>query len=314
MSNRPKTQCVRVNQVYDWINQITNIKLKEKVPLKKGKCFQDNICLKYNVPCDGSKSILWNGADVKDFIGTFVITVDKHCNGEIELFVNGESMTSLTGGQSFGATIKDLQLIEIQCQDDPSIDYCKGTLDIQLVSKMSKAEEYKEIRCFLSDHQGNPLEPTKNGSICCMEQSNPADRRSTEIMMNGNVITLQEIAILIKGFITVQFINNQGQVCGTYVYPFWEIETFYLCAPIGTDVYCNVSKFHCKAEFVPHLEKCKCCINLSISISVCLSIYSSTNVTVELLGNECTPRSDVQNFGLKQSIPGSGLKVVQNTS
>lgn len=291
MSYQPDLQCVRVSRVYDWISELTNIKLKEKVPIKKGICVQDNICFKFNVPSDGTRSTLWSGVELKGVLSTFVIVIDKKCEGEIELFINGDYKTTLTGGESISTTVSDLQLIEAQCKGDTANNYCKGNLDIQIVYRPEIAEkECEHINCFLSDHEGNPLNILEEGAISCTEHSNPSKRESIEVIMNGHIVKLQEVEILIQGFITLEFLNEKGVRCGWYVCPFWEVETFYMCAPNGTDISCNVSKMKCKAEYISHEQNCKCCMGISIRIAVCLNIYAFSDVTIELLGKECEPR------------------------
>ncbi|AUJ23805.1 S-Ena type endospore appendage [Virgibacillus dokdonensis] len=305
MSYQPDLLCVRARKVYDWISQLTNIKLKEKVPIKKGRCIQDNICLKFNAPSDGKKLTLWSAVELKDVHGTFVIVIDKRCEEEIEIFINENYMTTLTGGELISATVADLQLIEAQFKDNSAINYCKGSLIIQLVYRPKKAEEKcKHINCFLSDHKGTPLK-IKEEAISCMEHSNPSKRRDIEVVLNGQIVKLQEVEMLIKGFITVEFLNERGIRDRWFVFPFWEVETFYLCAPKGTDISCIVSKMECKAEYISHEQNCKCCMGIGICIMICLNIYAFSDVTLELLGKECKPR-----FALKatKSFPASCAK------
>lgn len=293
-----ESHCMNVSKVYDWINQNINIKSKEHVSISDDNA--GDFCINFNIPCDGTRTLIWDGTNVGDFTGNFTVSIAEQCMNSIDLFVNGNYVTSLTGGQAYSVQFTELQSVEVQCQATASAGYCSGTLYIQTAVQDSDSPSY-EVNCFLSDMEGNQLDASSENAICCVEQSDPENRTHIETMVSGKKIILQEVDIVLKGFITIQFIDEMGDVGGECTLPFWEAETVYLCAPVGTSIECKLSDFKCKVNFV---EFCGCCVELSIRISICLSVFATSPATVHLKGKYCEPRSG--NFQIscpEQSIP-----------
>ncbi|NBJ71557.1 MULTISPECIES: S-Ena type endospore appendage [Clostridia] len=279
-----ETHCMNVTKVYDWINQMINLKAKECVSISNGE--QGDFCINFNIPCDGTRALIWDGSNVDDFTGNYTVTISDQCTGNINLFVNGIYITTLSGGESYSAPFTDLQSVEVQCEAETGIVYCSGSLYIQSANQNNDPPEF-EINCFLSDALGNQIDPRSENAICCEEQSDPDNRISKEFIINGETVTLQEVDIVVKAFITIQFIDDMGDLLGQCVLPFWDAETVYLCAPTGTSIECKLSDFNCKVNFV---ELCGPCAELCIRISMCLSVFATIPVTIRLSGNWCEPR------------------------
>ena len=214
-------QCINVLKVFDWVNRFVNIKLKEALELKK--IVKDNeICCDFSSPCDGTRTTIWTGMGLKNITGSFVIRYCTGCDGTMDVIVNGEKLSSLRLGQTFSATIDRLKTIEVQCNSEPKTGFCDGNLKINVhFDPIDDDLDLKNVICFLSDCEGNPLDPLKPESIDCEEISDPTDRRNVIVTLpNGKTVTLQEIEILKQGFVTVQFFNKRRKVKKTCTFSF----------------------------------------------------------------------------------------------
>lgn len=296
MGRRTELQCVRVNKVFDWINHFTEIKMKEKMVWSKDDCFKNNICLPFQIRCDGSKSILWNGNEMKEVTGVLSITINQQCRGTVELFINGERMASLTGGQSYSAVISDVELVEVSCFDSNSSKRCQGTLEMQLISVDKQKCDCKKIIGYLSDSKGNPLDPCMPNTIHCEEISDPLHRKSTKIMrQDREKVIVHEVDLLLKGFITVQVMDGEGKVFAKCTFQFGEIETVYLCAPKGTHINSAVSKFDCKVHAFERTTKHDC-IDVNIKILLLVSISTTKRVKVDIEAVPCKARTEPMDY------------------
>ena len=94
------------------------------------------------------------------------------------------------------------------------------------------------LSCYLSDENGVPLDPLLPGSINC-EELTPEDRPDRTIVFpNGSVGTLQEVTILIEGYVTIVLDNGTRDTES-----FSATKQILLCAPNGTEVNCSLTEF-----------------------------------------------------------------------
>lgn len=138
-------------------------------------------------------------------------------------------------------------------------------------------EEYT-ISCYLSNKGGHPVSKHKAltcGALLCREMEQAWGRREVSVKLpNGKTANLEIVKILVKGYVGVNILDASGAViCRTSKgIPFATVQTFYLCAPNGTDVECAVTFFECDAVLL-----CKNSIQtdfqqLDLSISLCLDV------------------------------------------
>jgi hypothetical protein len=148
--------------------------------------------------------------------------------------------------------------------------------------KREGIEEYA-VECFLSDKSGHPLKLHKAiscGALLCKEMEQACGRRDVEVRLpNGKIDVRQVVKVLVKGYVGVNVVDDCGNViCKTSKgIPFATVETFYLCAPRGTHLDCDVSFFECDASL---LCKNKCQTEfqqLDLSISLCLDVRMVAN-------------------------------------
>lgn len=147
------------------------------------------------------------------------------------------------------------------------------------------------IECFLSDSEGNPLDPAKKNSFIC----------SSEILEGRDVIgtlpscektRLQRVKVTIKGFIVIEILNVFGfPICTSNPIPFSVTETFFLCAPKGTNAECEVTFFRCDTNLI--CSEHHCFEQLDISIVICVDVQTTAEIKLELDAALCEIREDL---------------------
>lgn len=157
------------------------------------------------------------------------------------------------------------------------------------------------VDCFLSDEQGRPLDPLEEGAICCVEISQPGGRQDVQVTLpSGQVVTLQKVKVLKKGFVTV-VLKVLPALCTTpticcVTQPFQVAEKFFLCAPHGTFLQCHITDFECDAQliFFPGTGTGGADeFQLDISINMCQDIQMEALVKLEVMANFCQPRLEL---------------------
>ncbi|MGZ0084880.1 hypothetical protein [Geobacillus sp. YF-1] len=148
------------------------------------------------------------------------------------------------------------------------------------------------IRCFLSDAQGNRIDPVVDqDALIFQEIVQPQGRQPVNITLpSGDTVTLQKVKALIKGHVVVQIVSGNGVVvCESNPIPFATAQTFILCAPEGTELVGHISFFECDSSLV-------CTDNFSqldVSITLCLEVQMEADVKIEVEARLCQPREEL---------------------
>ncbi|AMA73265.1 MULTISPECIES: hypothetical protein [Aneurinibacillus] len=161
--------------------------------------------------------------------------------------------------------------------------------------------KFGTVECFLSDEFGKPLDPLDEGSICCVEITQPGGRQDVQVTLpTGEVVTLQKVKVLKKGFVTV-VLKVLPTVCEKPIIccvtkPFQVAEKFFLCAPPGTFLQCHITDFECDAQLI--FFPCTGTngtdeFQLDISINMCQDIQMEAMVKLEILADFCQPRPEL---------------------
>ncbi|QBP40077.1 BMQ_0737 family morphogenetic spore coat protein [Paenisporosarcina antarctica] len=141
--------------------------------------------------------------------------------------------------------------------------------------------------CFLSE-------------TSCVELLQVGGRAEQTIFLpDGTKVLLQRVKILTTGLVTVKLMDGSS-----VIEPFSLTEGYFLCAPPGTTVNCEITNVRCYANVVCVDNMCN---QLIISISFCQDVKSETNVNVLMNGEFCKPRlQDIsgQCLPIGQSIQG----------
>lgn len=115
-------------------------------------------------------------------------------------------------------------------------------LSYGVIIAMSK-NSLPRVVCYLTDKNGNILDPYARNSIIYTEISSKNRLHEQVELPSGQYITLYKIIVLIKGFITVSI----DDTFKSSPIPFKALKQFYLYAPKGTNLSLRTSKFNCFA-------------------------------------------------------------------
>lgn len=146
------------------------------------------------------------------------------------------------------------------------------------------------VNCIITNASGNPVNPEAPGAIICKELTDPNNRQSISTAFNGEAVTLQKVKVLKKGFFILQVSNGNGVVCTSAPQSFTAVETFFLCAPKGTRLQCEISDFQCDA-FLSCQEN-GTFSQLVVHMNMCQNIQMEAQVKLQVSANFCLPRQE----------------------
>ncbi len=139
--------------------------------------------------------------------------------------------------------------------------------------------------CFLTDVAGNRLTPND-----IIDITETRDRDDRPFIIDGAEVMLQNVSFQKTLYVVVEFSGLNGTT------PFIEQsppipvtipESLFMCAPDGTDLVVRITDVDCSVRL-----NCTgtTLTSVDISLNVCQSVQSVTNVTVELVTDFCEPR------------------------
>jgi alpha-tubulin suppressor-like RCC1 family protein len=168
------------------------------------------------------------------------------------------------------------------------------------------------IDCFLSDSQGNRLDPLAEGSVLCREIEQIGGRQNVTVTLpNRRMVILQKVKILKQGFVVVQ-VSGMNITMTTAPIPFQVEETFLLCAPTGTHLQCEITDFECEVRMT-----CDANQNfqqLDLFISMCQSVQMEADIKLEVEGILCVPRMEISTFCSPRRIPSQCPEVFSSAA
>ncbi|MEI3614750.1 hypothetical protein [Pseudogracilibacillus sp. SO30301A] len=139
--------------------------------------------------------------------------------------------------------------------------------------------------CYLVDAAGNRLPP--NQEIAVMETN---DRQDRTFLVDGKQVLLQKVTFQSTVNVVVEIRGLNGTtpfVEQTAPIPIEIPESIFLCAPEGTDLIVRLSDIECNVVL-----NCAggALGSVDVSLNLCQSVQTVTNVTVELPASFCQPR------------------------
>ncbi|WP_345239283.1 hypothetical protein [Pontibacillus salipaludis] len=171
----------------------------------------------------------------------------------------------------------------------------------ELISQNAK------VFCVLTDENGIPNDPTNSGSIVCEEI--PGSRKDVLVNLeSGEEILLQEIALTKKGFVVIEIEGEEG-VCISNPIPFTLYEELILCAPEGTSIDCEITRFNCQARVICQNGEF---VSVKLWIETCQSIQTKLETSFELNARFCSPRPLIRSSKEKMSFNTSNSNSNQN--
>ncbi|OIJ12091.1 hypothetical protein BKP37_14520 [Anaerobacillus alkalilacustris] len=146
------------------------------------------------------------------------------------------------------------------------------------------------VKCFLSDANGDELNPTDKHAFNCFAY--PIGQNISTTLPSGQVIDLQKVKVTISGFIVIEIINSFGfTICISIPIPFSTTQIFTLCLPEGTFPICEITSFKCTTDLVCSKKKFD---HIDVCIKLYIDIQSITNIKLQIDGVSCTARSDIE--------------------
>jgi len=170
---------------------------------------------------------------------------------------------------------------------------CNGQTERTLEELCTFLEQFDSVsvNCFLSDKFGNPIETGFQDDKQVMVQEIGQRQPVTVTLPNGDQVTLQRVKTLIRGFITVEILDDMDDVvCVTKKpIPFVTTQTFLLCAPEGTELNVHVSLAECDATLICEED----IQQLDINLTLCLEVQTEADVKLEIEAKHCQPREEI---------------------
>lgn len=287
-SNQMKSTCIETLQLTDWVNRLVSMQVKEVIETKKW--IEDEICLNFTLRDDGLRQEMWKAVGNEKVSGTVCVDFEKGQSGSLDLFINQTFIKTLLPGQTFCTVVKRIHSIELACRQSEKGGKCTGKVIINAHFDIDLHHLTKgPIECYFSDKEGSRVL-----TIICEELTNPTERRSVEVKIKGgNIVLLQEVDVLIEGYVTVLFKDPKNKKKKRSTFHFSTVETFFLCAPDGTSIQCEALRADCRAYAIPSRKKASC-VEIIFILDICLSVEAVKKVFLELKGDELTPRKDEQ--------------------
>ncbi|RLQ92425.1 BMQ_0737 family morphogenetic spore coat protein [Falsibacillus albus] len=141
--------------------------------------------------------------------------------------------------------------------------------------------------CVLTDSSGTPVSLSSPNAVSIQEIGT---RESRQFMVDGAVVTLQDVSWVKSFYIVLEFTGNNG------VTPFllrsapilFEIpESAFLCAPDGTDLLVRLTEFKCRTRLNCFDAEVT---SVDVYLTICQSVQTFADVTIELEAEFCQPR------------------------
>ncbi len=149
---------------------------------------------------------------------------------------------------------------------------------------------FEQINCYLSDKNGNILNPYEPNAIFFTEISSPKKRlQRIAKLPSGETVNLNKVKILIKGYITV--FTKKKKLSNPI--PFSVMKRLYLCAPIGTTLSFTVKDFNCWA--IPAYTTNKSVtqqIKIFISFDTIVDVEKNVNLIITAKHTEPLPANE----------------------
>ncbi|RDI42182.1 hypothetical protein [Falsibacillus pallidus] len=169
-----------------------------------------------------------------------------------------------------------------------------------LINPCSPEVTNLEINCILTDSSGTPVSLSSPNAVSIQEIGT---RESQQFIVDGAVVTLQNVSWIKSFYIVVEFTGVLGVT--PFVYRrepiLFEIpESAFLCAPEGTDLLVRLTELNCRTRLNCLVEEA---YTVDIFITVCQSVQTFADVTIELEAEFCQPRDIINEQCPSPAIP-----------
>lgn len=130
------------------------------------------------------------------------------------------------------------------------------------------------------------------GSLLVQEMKQHGGRQEVTVTLpNREKVKLEKVKVLVKGLVDVSIVDDANQTLCRSNEPiqFVTVQTFFLCAPEGTNLHAKVTNFFCNAETIcsgPFQQ-------VDISMALCLDVQMEAEVKLEIEAAFCKPREEL---------------------
>ncbi|MBU8854397.1 hypothetical protein C2I27_23175 [Priestia megaterium] len=154
-----------------------------------------------------------------------------------------------------------------------------------------------EVEIILTDSDGKPVDPSDEDALDKVIELVPhGGRRARKIVLpDGEVVILHEVRLSISGFYKIKLIDLGGhhkhhELTSCNI-PWKTHQTFYLCAPEGTEPVVHLDSFEGSGGSI-RLSHCDLQL-LSFELVLCFSVQIEKDVKIEVEGSFCYPRPEI---------------------
>jgi hypothetical protein len=118
------------------------------------------------------------------------------------------------------------------------------------------------------------------------------EKRECTVALNGGFTTAQLVELLFTTDIKVQVVDRSGEIVTELKVNASVFESFVLCYPDGTDLYCRITKIYARVPSGTVLLNSPAPTSFSIDITFCVDIQVEAEVKLEVLAKFCSPREN----------------------
>ncbi|WP_349410304.1 hypothetical protein [Pseudalkalibacillus sp. SCS-8] len=118
------------------------------------------------------------------------------------------------------------------------------------------------------------------------------EKRDVTVSTNGGFVDAQLVELLISTDLRILVVDRHGCIVTKSNINASVFESFVLCYPDGTDLFCKVSKIFCRIPSGTVLLNSPAPESFDIEITFCLDIQVEAEVKLEVLAKFCSPRDN----------------------
>ncbi|WLD94963.1 hypothetical protein [Alkalihalobacillus sp. AL-G] len=182
---------------------------------------------------------------------------------------------ALTVRKTVQFTRDQLECIE-EAMEDPS------RRPLRLICKAPKTPPIFPLH----NNHGDKID--EEGFIC--EQV--GEKRDVTVSTNGGFADAQLVDLLFSADLKILVVDRHGDVVTHINVNASVFESFVLCFPDGTDLFCKVSKIFCRIPSGTVLLNTPAPEEFSVEVTFCIDIQVEAEVKLEVLAKFCSPRDN----------------------
>ncbi|MFC7371835.1 hypothetical protein ACFQPF_09105 [Fictibacillus iocasae] len=118
------------------------------------------------------------------------------------------------------------------------------------------------------------------------------EKRNVTVSLNGGFADAQLVDLLFTTDVKVQVVDRTGEVVTELIVNASVFESFVLCYPDGTDLFCRITKIFSRIPSGTVLLNNPAPMSFDIEITFCVDIQVEAEVKLEVLAKFCSPREN----------------------